>query len=49
MGSSVSHFIGLNIGLPLGKRSGEDMSGTAMAIILLQRANVVSIMAFEGW
>ena len=49
MGSSASHSIGLSIGLPLGKRSPEDMSGRGVAMILLQRANIISITAFEGW
>lgn len=49
MGSPASHSIGLNIGLPLGNRSPEDISGRAIAMILLQRAKVVNIMEFEGW
>ena len=48
MGISALHSIGLNIGLPLGERSGEDMAGMAMAMMLLQRANSVSIRPFEG-
>ena len=48
MGSSASHSIGLNIGLPLGERSGEDIAGRAAAMMLLQRANSVSIRLFKG-
>ena len=48
MGISASHSIGLSIGLPLGERSGEDMAGRAVAMTLLQRANIVSIRPFEG-
>ena len=48
MGSSASHPIGLNIGLPLAESSGEDIAGRAVAMMLLQRANIVSITPFEG-
>ena len=47
-GRSASQSIGLNIGLPLGERSGEDMVGRAMAMVLLQRANNVSMRPFEA-
>ena len=48
MGSSASHSIGLNIGLPLGESSREDIAGRAIAMMLLQRVNSVSMRPFEG-
>ena len=48
MGSSASHSIGLNIGLPLGESSREDIAGRAVAMMLLHRANNVSMRPSEG-